>query len=296
MSQKLDICIVNAFANESNSGSPTGVVLRADGLTAKQMLKMTQFLDVSHTAFVSDDSGDNFSIRFFTKEGEIKNCAHATIAANFLRATKAEIGGNFTCNQKTIGGEQRVEIRNDKGGIKIFFVQDEIKFKPVDDELRDNILNALGLFNEDVDTQYPVIKASAGNFRILMPLKNKEVIKNLRPDFLKIKELSNANQVMGCFTYTMLKCDNEFEAYARMFAPAIGVNEDIINGNSCGCLAAYLLLNGDKKKNELKLTVQQGHSFHRAGTVLAIATKVNNKIETMIGGNAVLSWQGEFNL
>lgn len=74
------------------------------------------------------------------------------------------------------------------------------------------------------------------------------------------------------------------QSLARMFAPAIGVDEDVINANSSGCLGAYILRLGNFP--ELTLRVQQGHHFRRLGTVQVTARRVDNRIETTIGGTA----------
>jgi len=45
---------------------------------------------------------------------------------------------------------------------------------------------------------------------------------------------------------------------ARMFAPSIGVPEDVANANSTGCLAAHLAGQG-----AIELTAEMGESLHR---------------------------------
>ena len=69
-----------------------------------------------------------------------------------------------------------------------------------------------------------------------------------------------------------------------MFAPNIGVNEDVINGNSSGCLGAYFL--SVQKSDHLSLRICQGQKFDREGEVRVNVKKVNNHIETTIGGTA----------
>lgn len=69
-----------------------------------------------------------------------------------------------------------------------------------------------------------------------------------------------------------------------MFAPAIGVNEDIINGNSSGCLGTWMLhcIGG----NRLELRVTQGQLFDRLSEVRVLVTKEGNRYSTVIGGTA----------
>ena len=75
---------VNTFADQIALGSPTGVVEHADNVDATQVLLIARSLNFSHTAFLSDARRPDYSIaiRFFTPNGELKKCAHATIAAH----------------------------------------------------------------------------------------------------------------------------------------------------------------------------------------------------------------------
>ena len=67
-----------------------------------------------------------------------------------------------------------------------------------------------------------------------------------------------------------------------MFAPAIGVPEDIANANSTGCLAAHLLVTGRSADVE----VDQGDALGHPSTVYASATRTAHGIATSVGGSA----------
>jgi predicted PhzF superfamily epimerase YddE/YHI9 len=65
-----------------------------------------------------------------------------------------------------------------------------------------------------------------------------------------------------------------------MFAPAIGVNEDIANANSVGCLAAHLL---DTSGNG-EIEIHQGDARRRPSSIFASATCTGSGIVARIGG------------
>jgi trans-2,3-dihydro-3-hydroxyanthranilate isomerase len=67
-----------------------------------------------------------------------------------------------------------------------------------------------------------------------------------------------------------------------MFAPAIGVPEDVANANSGGCLAAHLLITGHSPT----VAVDQGDALGRPSTVHATATRTGRGIATRVGGTA----------
>jgi predicted PhzF superfamily epimerase YddE/YHI9 len=71
-----------------------------------------------------------------------------------------------------------------------------------------------------------------------------------------------------------------------MFAPAIGVAEDIANANSTGCLAAHLLVTGRPAASEVGVEVDQGDALGRPSTVYATATRTPLGIATSVGGSA----------
>jgi PhzF family phenazine biosynthesis protein len=245
------------------------------------MLSAARSMNVSHSAFIFDDNNSGFSIRFFTGEGEIKNCAHAAIAANFLRAEKNGItSGSFI--QKTIAGEQKVKITTEGGELKVFFEQNEIQFKQPSGI--EELSGIIGITPDDIDSSYPVILASAGNYRFLLPLNQNKTLQNLKPDLQLLKKHSEKNNHIGCFVYTITS-ENDFTANGRMFAPAIGVDEDIINGNCSGCLGAFIMKT--LNLNKINLKVQQGHHFNRIGTVEVFGSIDSGRVKTLVGGQAV---------
>ena len=71
-----------------------------------------------------------------------------------------------------------------------------------------------------------------------------------------------------------------------MFAPAIGVDEDVANANSTGCLAAHLL--DTTGAQTVAIEVEQGDALGRPASVLASARRGPAGITTRVGGLAVV--------
>jgi PhzF family phenazine biosynthesis protein len=280
---------VAAFTDLPSAGSPTGVVLDAHDLTSDEMQYIARQVTFSHTAFVmeADGEGADVRIRFFTPLREIANCAHATIAAHYLRANQLPEKRDFTVKQHTQSGVQNVEIRYEGGRLTVHFRQNEIRFSDVERDTLAELLLILNLPEVALHSESPVMLASPGENRFLLPLNDSAVLHNLMPDFAALKALCSRHASIGCFAFAL---DDLEEATGRMFAPAIGIDEDVINGNSSGCLGAYLL-RLDNALPELNLSVHQGHAFDRPGTVLVTARRMGDKIETMIGGTAATASQ-----
>ncbi|MEP7128936.1 MAG: PhzF family phenazine biosynthesis isomerase [Chitinophagales bacterium] len=136
MHRDISVLIVNAFTKNNAGGSPTGVVLDATGLTELQMQSIAKQLDTSHTAFVFEEVTDkaDVSVRFFTRNGEILNCGHGTIAMHFARAKHLHLDGNLSLNQNTKEGIQSIQIVKEGNALVIYLQQNEILFTTVTEE------------------------------------------------------------------------------------------------------------------------------------------------------------------
>jgi PhzF family phenazine biosynthesis protein len=300
MNTEITLYEVAAFTDEPSAGSPTGVVLDAGQLSREQMQVIANQSGCSHTAFLTESlqEGGEIGIRFFTPTGEIKNCAHATIAAHWLRATERSNQNDELVKQRTLSGVQEVEVRRANAGVFVWFKQDTINYYPVTIGITAEVVAALQLPEAALKRQYPVILASPGAKRFLVGVNSVEELNALKPDFSALRAFCNRMDSIGCFMYVVESSAPPIEARARMFAPAIGVDEDMINGNSSGCLGAYLLWLDTKGRfhGELNLSVHQGQTFNRPGTVLVSARRVGDTIETIIGGRAVMISQAQVRL
>ncbi|MBK9730117.1 MAG: PhzF family phenazine biosynthesis isomerase [Chitinophagaceae bacterium] len=285
----IEALIVNAFPKNNAGGSPTGVVLNATGLNDLQMQSIAKQLDTSHTAFAFEEVTDKtgVSVRFFTRNNEILNCGHGTIAMHYARAKHLQLDGNLSLNQNIKEGIQPIQIIKEGNEFVIYLQQNEIRFTTVTEECITKILKALKIQADDLAIEMPVILASPGSNRFLVGVKSNKVLRKIEPDFEQLTQVCKEQNPIGCFIYCLDETDEKFAATARMFAPSIGVNEDIINGNSSGCLGEYLLrMNGNE---HLALSVYQGQQFNQEGEVKVMVSKMNDRYHTVIGGTAVIT-------
>ena len=291
---------VMAFTTQVSEGSPTGVVLIDNSLRDDQMQHLAKVLGYSHTVFIEELTQEvcDVRVRFFTPVREIKNCGHATIAAHALRTTQNPIQNNTLVRQQGLSGLQVINISY-QGGVPIIHLkQDEIVFTHVEEELASELLSALNIPVGNLDERYPIILASPGSNRFLVGLKDPETLISISPNFSQLMNVCDRVNSIGCFVFTVDSIASSVEALGRMFAPGIGVDEDIVNGNSSGCLGAYLLqMDTDGRiGSELSLRIHQGHTFNRPGTVVVSAKLGEDKIETSIGGTAVIASQKQIDL
>jgi PhzF family phenazine biosynthesis protein len=262
---------VDAFTRELFGGNPAGVVPRADGLTEREMQKIARELNNSETAFVfspSDESHDAH-IRFFTPLTEVPVCGHATISAHYVRAVEEGIF-NRTVVQKTGAGILPVDVIKEGDDFKVIMTQGKIVFEePLKPETTELILRALKITESDVDEKCPVQVVSTGRSKVMFGIKSRRLLNSLKPDMAALAEISRVIKCNGFFVFTFDSEEEGILTNGRMFAPAIGINEDPVTGNAHGPLGAYIIKHKLVKNagKEFFFRGRQGEAIGRPGIV-----------------------------
>lgn len=298
MKKSLKVYQVDSFTRKKFKGNPAGVILHADSLTENEMLLIARELNNSETAFIFSPEGfdHDIRIRYFTPTVEVPICGHATIAAHYVRAIEKELP-SCTVYQKTAIGVLPVEIIKEHDDYSIMMTQGLINFQEpfVLNQSRE-IIKALGLEETDLIKECPIQIVSTGHSKVLIGIKSRDQLNNLSPDFSKLKELSNKIKCNGYFVFTLNSDINEIFAHGRMFAPAIGINEDPVTGNANGPLGAYLvkhkLINYSGEVVSFKS--EQGYAIGRSGIVNVTVEILKGKPQKVkVRGDAVIVFKGE---
>src|SRR5437016_10280582 len=74
---------VDAFTDKMFSGNPAAVCLLEEWLTENQMQAIAAENNLSETAFLVPQ-GDDYALRWFTPQCEVRLCGHATLASAFV--------------------------------------------------------------------------------------------------------------------------------------------------------------------------------------------------------------------
>jgi trans-2,3-dihydro-3-hydroxyanthranilate isomerase len=285
MTQSVCVYLADAFSFEGRGGSPTAVIFEAIGWRETQMKALAAQLPVSHTVFVPAGISDPgpLPVCFFTSTSELFNCGHGTIALHVVRARLLQLTGAHQITQLCKSGLQHIELVASGGETEVFLEQDPIQFKALGDLVLDKLLHALSLNKEDLPLHIEPIMASPGSFRILLALQSEDTLHALVPDVAMLMEVCMEAKCIGCFVYVLDTANGT--ASARMFAPVIGVNEDRVNGNSSGCLAAYCHTLGFSFP---QLDVSQGKHLGQTGLVSVRLKERAGQLHPWIGGKARL--------
>ncbi len=289
---------VDAFTKEKFRGNPAGVIPNADGLTESEMQKIARELNNSETAFIfsSKDESYDVHVRFFTPTREVPICGHATIAAHYVRALETGLGGARVM-QKTGAGILPVDIVRDGCDLKIVMTQGKITFgEIIGGENKKALLSALGITEADLMEKYPVQAVSTGHGKVMICIKDNVTLDQLKPDYGALMRLSEAISCNGYYVFTPDTGDSGVLIKGRMFAPAIGINEDPVTGNANGPLGAYLVHHRLVRHNGemFQFLARQGEAIGRAGTVgVQVKIEKDEPVQVKVSGNAVVAFQAE---
>lgn len=299
--KKLITYQIDSFTKEKFKGNPAGVVVNADGLKDYEMQQIARELNNSETAFLfsPDDNDCDGVIRYFTPSIEVPICGHATIAAMYAKALEDNLD-SCVLKMKTKVGILPFEIIKENGDYQIVMTQGNFEVSPAfDDDTAKKMIDALGLDNNDIDENCPIQIASTGHSKVMIGIKSRAKLNALLPKYNDLADLSKQINCNGYFVFTFDSDSKDILTYGRMFAPAIGINEDPVTGNANGPLGGYLVQNKivDFKNNLFEFNGKQGEKIDRLGIVKVRVTIQNDKPDLIqIKGDAVVVFKTEIEI
>lgn len=268
MSRSVRIFQVDAFTNRRFTGNPAGVVLDADALSDAEMQALARELNNGDTVFAlrPDATDHDVRARFFTPRKEAGFVGHATLA---LHAVLRAQGLPPAPRQKQSTGIVQVATESGASGA-IAITQPPAALRTDVDAMQLNeALQALGIDRADLAAEHMPTIAGSGSTRLLLAVRDATVLTALRPNQQKLATLSPAIGAAGYFLFTQRPalpgCDTE----ARMFCPALGIDEDPVSGNAHGMLGACLLQQRALKVagDVVRFRGAQGHHMGRPGRI-----------------------------
>jgi PhzF family phenazine biosynthesis protein len=283
-SKKIEVQILNAFVDDNKGGNPAGVVLNADNLTNEQKLKIATKVGLSETAFVSKSVTADFKLDFFTPTRQIAHCGHATIAT-FSYLSQSGLIKNTLSSKETIDGIREILLQEDLA----FMEQKSPVYRNVTDKQQEQILESLGLAKSDILKDAPISLVNTGNSFVIVPVIGKEILKNIKPDYALISQISGELNLIGYYIFCTEASSPIRDATTRMFAPGYGIEEEAATGMAAGPLACYLFdILGIKKD---RMLIEQGWFMEQPSPSLIIVdlSLDNGKItKIMAGGKGIL--------
>ncbi|WP_278600006.1 PhzF family phenazine biosynthesis protein [Clostridium tertium] len=278
MKNKIKIFQVDAFTSEAFKGNPAAVCILENDISDELMKNIAQEMNLSETAFVKPlknsniGKGNLFSLRWFTPEVEVDLCGHATIATSKVLFDEFNIKEQYI-KYETKSGLLTAKKKDEK--ISLDFPID----KALDFNLTQDILDAMGI------RSYSKAIIGEKTRKLVIEVKDKDNIINLKPNFEILKSLKFKSDVKGIGV--TCRGNEKYDFISRYFNPWAGINEDPVTGSVHTLLANYW----SNKLNKMDMNAYQ--ASNRSGE---ISLKLLENDRVRLSGEAVIVLRGELYL
>ncbi len=257
------------------------------------MIFITRELKVSETAFVYPSKKADYKTRFFSPNVEVDLCGHGTIATFYTMALQRELTHDkkIVITQETKAGILPVDIEftKDKKIDKVMMYQSKTILKNVHIDTHE-IADSLNISDEEIDDSLPKQIVSTGVFTFPICIKSLDTLRNIKPDFDKIKNICTKLDAGSFHLFCFETIEPGSLYHARDFAPVYGVNEDPVTGTANGAVCSYLTKNNIIKDGSF--ICEQGDIICRPGRVFV---EINGDT-VRVGGKARVVEEREFNM
>ena len=282
--------IVDAFAKRRFAGNQAGVALLPAGEDFPEpgfMQALAAELRHSETAFVKRLGPDRFRLRYFTPEGEVDLCGHATIAAfTVLREADGLPVGD--CTALTRAGALAIQVEGE--AVWMDMAPPRV-LRALTDREAAAVYRAYGLPEECRPVDLPVQVVSTGLADVLLPVDSGETLAAAIQDEAEVKRLSEELDVVG--VHMFWPClSGEVTARCRNFAPLYAIPEEAATGTSNGALTYYLYRRGKIAAGAENRFVQ-GEKMGKPSEILSRLTEGPDGVQVQVGGRAVLALRAQ---
>lgn len=267
---KVQAIKVNSFTTEEKGGNPAGVVLKPSGLTANQMKKISDLLEVSETAYVFPSQHADYHIRFFSPALEVNLCGHATIATFTVLGnqiqSKHDSSDTLTLTQETKAGILPVQIQFKETGEvdSVLMKQKDPIFEPVSYSPQ-TLAEILKITLGELCSDLPQERVSTGLFTLPVCVPSFSVLKNMKPDFHMVKRFCRKHNVGSIHVFTFDTIESNSLYHARNFAPLYDIDEDPVTGTANGAVCSYLRRHQMTRSTDI--ICEQGDIINKSGRV-----------------------------
>lgn len=288
---------VDAFTNNVFSGNQAAVIVNADSLSEDEKQRIAKELNLSETIFVSESKYADYKVQFFTPKQETALCGHGTIATFWVLGSIGVIEKSYDglvyLKQETKAGILPIEIHYKENNLVDKIIMDQTLPYFSDLEIDKNeISKILGISICDFENNYPLKVVSTGRPKLFIPIRSREILYSITPNFNSIADFCIKNSITGFHLFTFDTHHPDSITTARHFAPIAGVNEDPVTGIAAGALGCYLLEFGNIVSSEFRM--EQGYNLKRNGTIYVKINKDKEGYKSVkVGGQAHILFNTE---
>lgn len=257
--------LVDAFIDGGAGGNVAGIVFEgAVELSTAQRQEIARQLGVSETAFVLPSETADYKLEFYTPTRLIPHCGHATVGTFARLAESGRLQGKEVVNE-TVDGPRRIRIQDGRA----FLEQVPARLTRLDDSTTRQVLASLGIVKEQLLSDGGPFLADNGNRSIQIGLADTGVLRSIRPDMDRVREITNRFDAVCYYAFSLSSVIPGRDATARMFGPAYGIPEESATGMAAGPLACWLDAKTEGRRDGF--SIEQGHMMSPASPSLIIA-------------------------
>lgn len=277
--------IADVFTDQPFSGNQLGVFPQAQGLSERAMQAIARELNFAETTFVLPPA----RVRIFTPKAEMQFAGHPTVgtAAVLAHLRKLELPARIVLEE----GIGPVPVDLERRGALIYaqFTIEKPVEMPAERPEKPAAAAALSLSEtEVVETWF----ASGGVRFAFVRLADKSAV-----DRAQLDRAAWSRHFRNAWCSQLYFFAGEDPVHARMFAPALGVEEDPATGSAAVALASVLASSRPMKDGMLAWRIDQGVAMGRPSRIEATAEKRDGRVvRVKVGGATVLSAEGAMNV
>jgi PhzF family phenazine biosynthesis protein len=222
------ITIVDAFTHVAYAGNPAAVCVLDGPTTEDWMQSVACEMKHSETAFCVPLQDESFGLRWFTPEGEVRLCGHATLAAAHVLWEEGRLERRKPARFSTLSGELTASPLGRT--IELDFPARE----PAEAPAPTGLAEALG-------TTPVWVGRDPDDYLVLF--ENEEAVRACKPDVGVLREIDTRGVII-----TARANADDVDFVSRFFAPRFGIDEDPVTGSAHCALTPFWASRLEKTK------------------------------------------------
>jgi PhzF family phenazine biosynthesis protein len=213
------ITVVDAFTHVAYTGNPAAVCVLDRPTTDEWMESIAREMKHSETAFCVPLQDGSFNLRWFTPNGEVRLCGHATLATAHVLWEEGWLEHRKMARFSTLSGELSATPLGRQ-------IELDFPSRPSTKvEAPAGLLEALGVTSSWVG-QDP------DDYVVL--LDDEAAVRACAPNFGALRAVATRGVII-----TAPAAQENVDFVSRFFAPRLGIDEDAVTGSAHCCLAPF---------------------------------------------------------
>jgi trans-2,3-dihydro-3-hydroxyanthranilate isomerase len=277
--------IADVFTDQPFSGNQLAVFPDAQGLSDRAMQAIAREFNFPETTFVLPP----WRVRIFTPKAELPFAGHPTVgtAAVLTRVRKLDLPTTLVLEEGI--GPVPVEVAMRGAHLHAQFTIEKPVETPAQRPERSAVAAALSL------PEAAVLEAwfASGGVRFCFArLADKAAV-----DRAQLDRAAWAKHFREAWSSQIYFFTGDVDVYARMFAPAYGIEEDAATGSAAVALAGVLAARRSQGEGIFNWRIEQGVAMGRPSRLEASAEKQEGRVvRVKVGGTTVVSAEGTMNV